>query len=332
MALATRIPVKKAARYSHFASADDPIVAHLATSDRAVSNIARWKSGRHAGVTLDSKRAVENAHADGLHAKCDGRGLQSASLVPGVHTWVRGGTKLITGRHFINALKVRGNLIATKERNNRGRVIVPGTDFCDAGCRIKESLGHVVQGCARTHGVRIQRHDLILDKLGEMLRWKGHVVAREPCIPTPQGVRFPDQIILANDHAAASPRLYVADVQIVSDSWTAGHLSHYHRLKVEKYCTQPIKDWVRHWARSLPNRGDLPAVPPDACVKVSSFTSSFRGCLAAESAACIKSLGITQGELELLSVEVLRGSARIASFHRHTTGRGLGAGVAQLEQ
>lgn len=62
------------------------------------------------------------------------------------------GTRFLSGREFINLVKVRLNAVPVLSRLKRGRDVPIS---CRAGCSQDESLRHVLQRCHRTHHTRI---------------------------------------------------------------------------------------------------------------------------------------------------------------------------------
>ncbi|KAG8171541.1 hypothetical protein JTE90_020751 [Oedothorax gibbosus] len=105
----------------------------------------------------------------------------------------------------------------------RGRI----TDrLCRAGCAQSETTGHILQVCPRTHGMRVRRHDAIVNYAIRGLEQRGFVVAKEPIFNTAEGRKKPDLVATKGDEA------FIIDAQIVSDSEP---LRRAHRRKVEKY-------------------------------------------------------------------------------------------------
>ena len=125
-----------------------------------------------------------------LYNSLDGDGLKHHSDAPYVHSWVSDGTSLMSGRKFIGACQTRCNTLYTKGRASPGRP--SHHDFKCETCGDYESLGHVLQTCARTYKVRCDRHDLIAKKLGAQLETLGYEERAEPSIPTSAGIRKPD--------------------------------------------------------------------------------------------------------------------------------------------
>ena len=76
--------------------------------------------------------------------------------------------------------------MATQLRVSRGRPHPPIT--CDA-CSRPESLGHILQVCARTHAAHIERHNKVIELVTRNAERKGWNCMVEPAIPTPEGIR-----------------------------------------------------------------------------------------------------------------------------------------------
>ncbi|KAG0418941.1 hypothetical protein HPB47_004484 [Ixodes persulcatus] len=110
------------------------------------------------GVSLTTKADVHKYWADKLHVSYD-------------------------GRHYVNVIKLRVNALPTLSRTKRGR---PDGVSCRAGCRARESLGHVLQACHRGHRGRVKRHDNIaryiamrLHQLQWTVLWEPHYTVQD---------------------------------------------------------------------------------------------------------------------------------------------------------
>jgi len=168
-------------------------------------------------------------------------------------------------------------------------------------CDDYESLGHIVQTCARTWKVRNDRHDAVAKKVCEKLIELGYETREEPRIPTKVGIWKPDIVAWLPGSSA-----FVLDVTVVSDG---AELDKCHELKKRYYDTEEIRAWVA-------NKAD---VQPD-CVSCSAVTFNWRGALAKPSAVSLLQLGINRSDLKLLSVIVLQQTFAIYMFSRRHTG------------
>jgi len=129
---------------------------------------------------------------------------------------------LLSGRNYIGSVQLRCNSLYTKGRASRGRT---GHDVKCEVCGDYESLGHILQTCARTWNVRNQRHDFIVSKAVVKFRELGYEVLVEPHIATTAGIRIPDIFAMVPGHSAV-----VVDVTVVSDG---ADLSRVHTLKTQ---------------------------------------------------------------------------------------------------
>ncbi|KAG8179198.1 hypothetical protein JTE90_004026 [Oedothorax gibbosus] len=153
----------------------------------------------------------------------DGAGLSEASKTPGQFNWSRGANLFMSGKDFILCTKLKYNALPSRSRCGRGR----NTDrLCRAGCARSETTGHILQVCPRTHGMRVRRHDAIINYAIRGLEQRGFVVAREPLFSTAEGRKKPDLVATKGSSA------FIIDAQVVSDSEL---LRRAHRRKVDKY-------------------------------------------------------------------------------------------------
>uniref|UniRef100_A0ABD2XB93 Reverse transcriptase n=1 Tax=Trichogramma kaykai TaxID=54128 RepID=A0ABD2XB93_9HYME len=158
---------------------------------------------------------------------------------------------------------------------------------CRAGCGTTETAAHVIQGCHRTHGGRILRHDAICRIAVSSLRQLGWSVRQEPHFHTREGLRKPD-IVAVKDQVVK-----VIDAQVISAS---SSLDDSHRRKVAKYDTPDIRHQV---ASEYGVENDN--------ISFSSITISWRGIWSAASAASLCELGLSKC-LDSITFRALRGS------------------------
>ena len=76
----------------------------------------------------------------------------------------------------------------------------------------RQSLGHILQVCPRTHASRIARHHKNVDLVEQRAVRLGYGVKQEPAIPTPAGIRKPNLVL---DHSEC---VTILDVTIVADN------------------------------------------------------------------------------------------------------------------
>lgn len=58
-------------------------------------------------VMLDSKIKIEQSWARKLYESYDGRGLRESRKVPQQHLWITNGNHFLSGKDYINAIKLR---------------------------------------------------------------------------------------------------------------------------------------------------------------------------------------------------------------------------------
>lgn len=73
------------------------------------------------GVKVEDLAEARAAQAGWLYETQDGSGLKEAAEVEWQHWWVTDGAGLLSGRAYIEAIKIRGNLAHTRSRGARGR-------------------------------------------------------------------------------------------------------------------------------------------------------------------------------------------------------------------
>ena len=304
--LATSIGLMKTVRFGKMAMSDDPTVLAISRHPNTQRLLKRWGTTKVQGTSVTNKDEAKETWASKLHCTIDGAGLAEANLVSYAHRWVTDGTRLLTGRNFIDAVKIRGNLVGTRSRSSRGR---PESDpycphqHCNPHHR-RETLGHISQQCPGLWGLRIRRHNRLLQLVEGRLRQRGMCTRIEPHISTPAGVRKPDLICWGHNSSA-----WVLDAQITSDS-TVGSISLAHKRKIDYYDNTSIRQYV---ARESGTPAEL--------VKFSSITINWRGCWCAQSARDLEYLGIRRADLMLMSVRTLEDTSYMCNIRRRSSGR-----------
>lgn len=221
------------------------------------------------GNELSSRAIINSYWANRLYMSVDGSGLREASHFGPQHGWVSQPTRLLTGKDYLNGIKLRINALPTRSRTTRGRHELGRR--CRAGCDAPETTNHILQKCYRTHGRRVARHNSIVKFIKGNLETRGYVVHAEPSLQGDSGLNKPDLVALRHGHA------YVIDAQIVTD----GHaLDQAHQRKVEKYDQRDIKEAVR---RDFQVEGN---------VEVVSATLNWRGIWSGQSVKRLIALGI----------------------------------------
>lgn len=284
MSFRYRVPL---IRYSRLTkqkdAADDEAAIELTTSAQYGKTIEKaLRMLRMGQETITTKEALTRHLKTDLYKRVDGRGLRPSGNVSGIFSWVSDGTSMITGRNFIGAIKIRGNLMPTPVRNSRGR---PSVEVqCDA-CGRPCSLGHVLQVCPRTHGPRIRRHDKIVRRLEELAARNNLETIWEPRIRTKAGLRKPDLIIINRDKNLS----LAVDVSIVADS---ADLESEHNNKVNYYDNSEIRSWIK--TRTKVDD-----------VQVSALIFSWRGCVGLAGAEMMtRFLGATTKDIGMMSLTV----------------------------
>ena len=239
-----------------------------------------------------------------LHNTVDGAHLKHTHLTPFTNDWVKG-TPYLSGREYINLIKLRINALPTRARLARGR---PGYDkFCRHGCNAVETLAHIAQVCDHTHRPIIKRHDDICERVTRLLRAKGMQVERERTFRRPAApARRPDLVI------TTPTRVWVLDAEVCGPS---RDLALARRDKIRKYDIPGVRDQL---PSSLPHR-------------FGSITVSMTGVWEPESVKDLLTLGLSKKNLIDLTVLAMQGTLRVFRAHRdHKSWVRRGGGAGEL--
>lgn len=159
--------------------------AHACTTiqqkiDRAWAILPAQESGER----LEFAPLIQVYHSKALHDRIDGKALVESNKVNKTHTWVRDHSHMLSGRDFVNAVKLRINALPVLSRTSRG---TRSSRKCRAGCDAAESLDHVLQMCQKSWGPRIERHDKIVERMATYAEQQQYRVEKEPWIKIPSG-------------------------------------------------------------------------------------------------------------------------------------------------
>ncbi|CAL7932761.1 unnamed protein product [Xylocopa violacea] len=249
------------------------------------------------GTRLSTTALVDKRWAGALHDSFDGRALKDSVKTSHQHQWTGEGNRFLSGRDFINAVKLRINALPTRSRTSRGR----RTDRqCRGGCTQPETLNHVLQICHRTSEARVRRHDALVAYVQRSLANQGYDAIKEPHINTSEGLRKPDII------ATLGQTAIVLDAQVVGEQVD---LDAANASKVRYY--ESNKDVAEHIKRhSAANN-----------VVFVALTINCRGVWSPASAKQLLALGVIGvKDLKILSTRALIGGLFIFSIFNRTTG------------
>lgn len=235
---------------------------------------------------LLSRPAIEKYWANKLYLSVDGSGLREAGHYGPQHGWVSQPTRLLTGKEYIDGIRLRINALPTKSRTTRGRHELERQ--CRAGCDAPETTNHIMQKCYRSHGRRVARHNCVVNRIKRGLEERGCVVIVEPSLQCESGLNKPDLVALRQNH------IDVIDIQIVTD----GHsMDDAHQRKINRYDRPDIRTELR---RRFEAAGDI---------EFHSATLNWRGIWSGQSVKRLIAKGLlSKYDSHIISVQVMRGS------------------------
>jgi hypothetical protein len=267
---------------------------HLLSAERSVLFRLFNDSSR-----LDTLSKQSSFWKNCLYRSIDGFALSSSAKVPGQHSWVSDGTGFLSGRDFLRSTQARINALPFRSRLARGRI---RDRSCRAGCAAVETANHVSQVCYRTHGLRVKRHNSIVDFVHRRLTQNfGGRVIEEPILKVNDDVYKPDLLLLHENQA------FVLDAQVVGDSV---NLRDADRAKSEKYDKAPIRAYIKNFysVRDVVFR---------------SITLNWRGVWSPQSAeGLLRRRLIRKSDLKIISSRVLTGTLALCARHSTMIGGG----------
>ena len=212
----TTIPNLRIRRNRTILSTVDPVLKQLYAA--AKTTFPKLISTTFSGFPLTMREANRAAWQSSLHASVDGRGLGPAcDPRSATDDWIIDPTISRTGQEFVRAVHVRLNLLRTPERKCRG-TSRPSPPKCPVCSDKTDTLSHQLQVCGRTHGMRIRRHQVIVDAIAQQARKQGFDVAEEPRITVGRTFVKPDLVLTRVTNG--KPEVLVLDPTIVADNYS----------------------------------------------------------------------------------------------------------------
>lgn len=228
MCLTTKVPVLMLRRYERALQDGKFLPKYLKATDTD-KTIAKLKGviARHTG---DLAKTVPKDEEQGwVRQFCnsvDGNAMAEAHKCKASYNWLRASNTKLKGSDYIGVLKVRLNCLPTKARTGRGGA--QARKVCRyARCRGKlETNFHAIQVCGKTHGGRVQRHNMVCKTLAKKLTKLKWTVLEELRVITPGGkLCIPDLVIIKQG------LVVVVDVHVVGSN----DIGDKHRRKTNKY-------------------------------------------------------------------------------------------------
>lgn len=170
-----------------------------------------------------------------LHQTLDGSHLREAHRVPFSHRWVRG-MPYLSGKDYLNLLKIRINGLPTRARLARGRAHYART--CRHGCDKVETLVHVSQLCDAMNRNIIKRHDGLCKVVARELKRAGLEVRQELLCREPGKPGLKPDLVVTTPQA-----VWALDAEICG---TNLQLELARRDKIAKYDVDWLKSRLPH--------------------------------------------------------------------------------------
>lgn len=235
-----------------------------------------------------SKAGLNSYWRGRLLESVDGKELENIGHHPSDTKWSGSLSTETRGEDFVHYTALRINAIPSRDRTTRGRKGTVGVvTSCRNGCNVPETTYHAIQVCLRSKGMRMERHNRVVDLLEAGLKSRGCKVTKEKRQQVETvGARQPDLI------ACIARTAYVIDAQVVcGQNVEAAHLR-----KVANYRGIAGFDDAVMGTHGVQRVVHLPA------------TITYRGAWSRDSIRALVRLGIPDRYLHYIVTSVLRGS------------------------
>lgn len=289
--LATKIPELVMKRINSLGKSNFPAAVEAGKS--------LWAHAKRKWCCLTSLR--DRDWSNKLHRSTDGFDLREARNSAASYQWISDPYIRIPARDWIQFIRLRINALPSRMRTSRGVRRANLLTECRAGCKVPETTYHTIQGCHRTHGGRIERHNALVNATAKKLSSIGYKVEIEKQYRTNEGVRKPD-ITAKRDN-----KVIILDAQVVA---AHRNLDESHKLKRDKY---KMNNSLISLVSGYHN-------VPRSSVDVSTITISWRGIWSGASSQELRALGLNTSFQTSLTTRVLQGShTNFNRFNKMTT-------------
>ena len=193
-ALSLRIPRMAMQRHMRLSASIDPVIQAILKSEAGRASVARiHKTRKVNGIEVDTKQAEREVWTEEMYSRLDGKGMKQHRDSNTINDWVSDCSLKISGADFVRAIQIRLNTLKTPARAARGRR-ENGNNLCKLDRQVANS-NHIFQVCQATHGLRIKRHDEVVDMLKSSMNRKQYSTYKEPRLKYKNTFRKPDLII-----------------------------------------------------------------------------------------------------------------------------------------
>ena len=247
--LATEVPRLRADRLRRIVESPTPLIKWLMGDEAIAASVSKDCDAERLISRLgdfSTKEASRDSWRNLLvNSSIDGRGLAIARNCPQSSEWLTHPNCGISGKEFVKAVHMRGNLLRTPARAGRGGRASTSCFHCrGTTC----GLGHILQRCPTSHGCRVARHDSVVGLIAASIRRsakfqvvEGPIISKEAKELTKpeKDALIPDLVIYNRGE------ITIIDPTIVSDHSTMRDLETAANHKVVKYNSEVVRSWAR---------------------------------------------------------------------------------------
>lgn len=295
------IGLAKVRIYKSIMRSNDLVLKHLLET-QGFSNIRRFinelrlDSSFENADLIQRKNELKKENKAAFKNKIHGYGSEVFAKCPLSNFWLNAGCKTITGRNYINGIKLRTNTFESRVTLTRGLAVDKTCRRCNSE---NESLMHIVQYCSSTRGLRYRRHNQVCSRVCNKLRERGFEVFSEKAF-SPDITGLPN-LLRPDIIAKKENKVIIIDVQCVYES-SGASFTNASNLKIQKYT--PLIE-------SIKNQYNCSEVEVTALV-IGSRGSFHQGHL-----HTWYKFGFTTAELKYMALNCMENSIRIlSSFHQ----------------
>ena len=230
------------------------------------------------------------------------------------------------GNRFMTSLKLLSGVLPTKLNLTRGIRKEIRDTYCRYGCRVSETDLHILSDCPRVKGLRIERHDKIVESMAIYLRRIGNYVTTERTFVhrgiTGQRIKLkPDLVIIT-----PSGEVHIGDVAVPYEQSTL-YMNKLLSKKQKKY-KGLLLSWRDRFETTFPaffqsrNAGGTgmgtTAISKLRCGRTFGFIIGSTGTITEEGLYQFDKIGLNRTQVDTTAKLACSGSAKLASVFLST--------------
>ena len=258
------------------------------------------------GRVLDSREQISAFWRSGLLGTVDGRALRGINETPAASLWASTTDIKMSGEEFVKGMRTRAGVLPTPARKSRASGREARSNPLCVRDNQRATMNHISQVCQTTHGLRVKRHNIVVDMVTRSLRRAGWKTWVEKRIPRSGSYLKPDIIATRGDQ------------YIIWDPIICGDNQDLEVTAATKVAIYNVEEVHVEAARLVTEGEDWTGARVTGSVEGLAFNT--RGAISVSSLRALRQAGMTPMYITLICLRVLVLTHKIISAFNNATG------------